>query len=89
MVGVDPERMSDWLVEEFVIDPEQWQKIYTDNGTRQTRCRALLHHLHSIQHPRAFLVVYKALVEENHYLLDLIENQKPGIGSQPDNVIHV
>lgn len=85
VLGVEPDRLSDWLVQENVITSDQWQRIHTDNPTRQSRCRALLHHLYSIPHPRAFLVVYQALTEESHYLLESIDNQELGfVRSQSD-----
>ena len=73
---VDPNRLSDWLVQEDVLTIGQWQRIRHENPTKPDRCRALLDHLFSIQHPRAFLVVRQALEEENHYLLESIDNLK-------------
>ena len=83
VTDVDSVRMSDWLVEENVISLERWKKIRNRNHTAQDRCRALLSHLFSIQHPRAFLVVREALRTENHYLLEYIDN----IGTQPQTKI--
>ena len=76
VTDVDPDRLSDWLVQENVITIDQWQRIGHDKPPRD-RCRALLNHLFSIQHPRAFLVVRQALEKENHYLLESIDNQEP------------
>lgn len=86
VTDVDPDRLSDWLVQENVITVEQWQRIRLENLTKPDRCRALLSHLFSIQHPRAFLVVRQALSKENHYLLESIDKQEPGCGShvQPE-----
>ena len=80
VTDVDPDRLSDWLVQENVITIDQWQRIRLENPVKPDRCRALLNHLFSIQHPKAFLVARHALAKENHYLLEYIDNQEPGCG---------
>ena len=77
---VDPAPLSDWLIQEKVITSDQWEAIRHQNPTAESQCRALLSHLFSIQHPRAFLVVLQALREDCHYLLEFIDNQEPECG---------
>lgn len=81
MADVEPERLSDWLLQEHVITTDQWHGIRNENSTTQSRCRALLHYLFSIQHPRVFLVVREALSKEYPYLLEFIDNQETGCGN--------
>ena len=76
VTDVEPDRVSDWLVQEHVISVEQWQKLRNANPSIPDRCRALLSHLFSTQHPRAFIVVRKSLSSEDHYLLEDIDKQE-------------
>ena len=85
---VDPDRLSDWLVQETVITIDEKQRIRNTNHTTTDRCRALLDRLLSIQHPRAFLVVRQALQKENHYLLEFIDDQEAGVEPQTESVQH-
>ena len=74
---VDPDRLSDWLIQDNVITIDQWQRIRLGNPVRRDRCRGLLYHLFSIQHPRAFLVLRQAVEKEHPHLLESIATQKP------------
>lgn len=80
VTDVDPDRLSDYLIQGSVISTEQWQVIHQENPARPARCRALLSHLFYTQHPKAFLVVRTALSAESHYLLELIEGKEPERG---------
>lgn len=84
---VEPATLSDRLIQENVIISDRWQAIRHDNPTQRDQCRALLTHLFSSQHPRAFLVVLEALSKETHYLLEIIANQEPqrGLRERSDN----
>lgn len=86
VTDVDPDRLSDYLVQENVITIDDWQRISVENRTRPDKCRALLSHLFYTQHPRAFISVLKALNKENHYLLKYIgcKESACGISVQPE-----
>src|SRR6218665_3914131 len=73
----DPDRLSDWLIQDNVVTIDQWQRIRLENPVKQDKCRALLHHLFSIQHPRAFLVLQQAVEKEHPHLLEAVATQKP------------
>lgn len=73
---VDPDKLSDWLMQENVMTIDEWQRIRHENAAKQDRCRALLHHLFLNQHPRAFLVVRQALSDDEHYLLEYIDSKE-------------
>src|SRR6218665_2450440 len=74
---VDPDRLSDWLIQDNVVTIDQWQRIRLENPFRRDRCRALLDHLFSINHPRAFLVLRQAVEKEHPHLRESIDTQKP------------
>lgn len=73
MSDVDPVMLSDHLIENEVISVEEWDRMKTREVTRYDVCRALLNHLCLQHHPKAFLVVRKALEKENHWLLQEID----------------
>ena|SRR6218665_1688987 len=86
VTDVEPDRLSDWLVQENVISVDEMLRIRNANHTAPDRCRAFLSHLFTIQHPRAFLVVREALRERNHHLLEHIDNL--GVQLQTDIAVH-
>ena len=85
MTDVEPDRLSDWLVQENVMSIDEVQRIRNTNHTAPDRCRALLSHLFTIQHSRAFHVVRDALSERNHHLLEYIDNQETSVKPQTEH----
>src|SRR6218665_1346680 len=88
VTDVEPDRLSDWLVQENVITIDEKLRIRNTNHTTTDRSRALLHHLLSIQHPRTFLVVREALKKENHYLLGFIDYHDDDVQPHTESVQH-
>ena len=84
---VQPDRLCDYLLQNSVITLAQSVEFRCENRSPYKRCRALLDFLLSTQHPRAFLVLRQALSDENHYLLEFINNQESrcGISELPDS----
>lgn len=79
---VDPDRLSDWLIQGNVLTIDEKHRIRNPNHAKTDRCRALLDHLLATQHPRSFHIVRQALQKENHYLLEYIDNQEAELGNR-------
>lgn len=73
---VDPIRLSDWLIQERVITIDQWQEIKASEKTNRDICRNLLNHLLYLSNPKTFLVVREALVKQDHWLLQKIDQHQ-------------
>ena|SRR6218665_429329 len=73
---VQPTLLTDRLIQRKVITNDRWERIRQENPTPKSQCEALLTYLLSIQHPRAFVIIWKALHEHGHFLLKSIDNQE-------------
>lgn len=70
---VDPEPLSDWLIQYKIISREEWEENKNTGSTRRSRCRNLLNHLLGLTNPRAFEVVKLALEKEHHWLFSIFK----------------
>ena len=82
MSEVPPTLLTDRLIQEKVITSDMWERISQEYLTPKSQCQALLTHLLSIQHPKAFIIVREALQEKGHSLLESIDNPESEHGQQ-------
>lgn len=72
----DAASLSNYSIQDKVITSDQWEKIFRENVAPGDEYRALFDHIICSLHPRALVVVRKALRNVDH-VQENIDRQQP------------
>ena len=81
VTGMNPDSVMDVLVSKSIISFDDYHRVRQVSVTRD-RCRDLLSLLHASSHPRTFIHLRLALINEYSWIVDEIDDRLPSLTSQ-------